>query len=90
MTEADREKLILAMKHAECLNEAWLQYTEAFEKIEPWKKPVVREEIAQRIWGVIYLLQGIGNPEFAKRADFQKVVGEAESWDARLDDEDEV
>ena len=82
MNEADQEKLILAMKHAESINDAWLQYTEAFKTIEPWQKLAVLEEISQRIWGVIYLLQAIGNPEFESRKDFKRVVGEAESWDS--------
>ncbi len=87
MNEADYEKKIQALKHAECLNEAWLEYTEAFKKIEPWRKLVVREEIAQRIWGVIYLLQAIGNPEFEGTENHQKTIDDAESWDSMEGDE---
>lgn len=86
MTE--RESLIEAQMHLECLNEAWLEFLECFRDISPERKEVVREEISSRIWAAIYLIQYRNKPEELASEKVSGAIREANSFNGGDDEVD--
>ena len=78
-----------AQMHIECINDAWLEFTEAFKDITPERKEVVRDEIGSRIWAVIYLIQYRNDPGKMAGSGVQEILREANAHNG-IDDEDDV
>lgn len=81
------ECLLEAQMHIECINEAWMEFTEAFKDITPERKEVVRDEIGSRIWAVIYLIQHRNDPKKIASRRVQEILREANAHNGVDDDE---
>lgn len=77
--------LILAQMHMECINDAWLEFTEAFKPITPERKAVVMDEIGSRIWAAIYLIQHRNKPAELASTHVQEVLREASAFSVPIE-----
>lgn len=84
--ETPEDCLREAQMHIECINDAWLEFTEAFKDITPERKEVVRDEIGSRIWAVIYLIQYRNDPKKIASSGVQEVLREANAHNGIDDD----
>lgn len=83
------ECLLQAQMHIECINDAWLEFTEAFKDITLERKEVVRDEIGSRIWAAIYLIQYRNDPGKMADSGVQKVLREANAHNG-IDEESDA
>ena len=61
--------LLEAQMHAECMNEALLEYFHGYpRKPSVERKKVIEEELKARVWAVIYLIQFHGDSKFTEDA----------------------
>ena len=81
--------LLEAQMHIECINDAWLEFTEAFKTITPERKEIVRDEIGSRIWAVIYLIQYRNDPLKIASDEVQEILRESNAHNG-INDEDVV
>lgn len=86
-TQTPDQCLILAQMHMECINDAWLEFTEAFKPITPERKAVVMDEIGSRIWAAIYLIQHRNEPAELASTHVQEVLREASAFNGLEEDE---